>query len=99
MTQSAEVGIIGPVPPELAPPSLLARQGRKVLLFDPKAPWEKPCGGGLTPDALDEMPELKEIVGHTRPISTTGLELTPQRGFSVDLDRPLRIVAREVHSA
>jgi geranylgeranyl reductase family protein len=31
---------------------LLARQGHRVTLIDPQAPWEKPCGGGLTAKAL-----------------------------------------------
>src|SRR5207253_701253 len=31
---------------------LLARRGHSVTLFDPQAPWEKPCGGGVTAKAL-----------------------------------------------
>jgi len=35
---------------------LLASGGRKVLLFDEKLAWEKPCGGGLTHKALFSIP-------------------------------------------
>ena len=31
---------------------LLARRGHSVTLIDPQAPWEKPCGGGITTKAL-----------------------------------------------
>jgi flavin-dependent dehydrogenase len=31
---------------------LLAKHGHSVTLIDPQAPWEKPCGGGVTAKAL-----------------------------------------------
>src|SRR5262244_3072902 len=31
---------------------LLARRGHAVTLVDAQAPWEKPCGGGVTAKAL-----------------------------------------------
>jgi geranylgeranyl reductase family protein len=31
---------------------LLAKRGHTVTLIDPQAPWEKPCGGGVTAKAL-----------------------------------------------
>lgn len=37
----------------------LSSSGKKVLLFDHKAPWEKPCGGMLRHDTIKEHPELK----------------------------------------
>ncbi len=40
---------------------LLAEHGASVLMLDPKAPWEKPCGGGLTAAALRNTPELREL--------------------------------------
>jgi geranylgeranyl reductase len=33
----------------------LAKIGHDVTLFDPRAPWEKPCGGGITTKALDRF--------------------------------------------
>src|SRR5438046_7353768 len=34
---------------------LLARRGHAVTLIDPQAPWEKPCGGGVTAKALSSF--------------------------------------------
>ena len=93
---TAEVGVIGAGPAGALAAELLARQGVSVLLLDPKAPWEKPCGGGLTPAALDDFPDLTELDSHSRTATEARVELTPERGFSVPLDRPLRIVSRKV---
>ncbi len=38
--------------------ALLAAGGKKVLLFDEKLAWEKPCGGGITYKALQRYPFL-----------------------------------------
>jgi geranylgeranyl reductase family protein len=34
---------------------LLAKRGHSVVLLDPLAPWEKPCGGGVTAKALSSF--------------------------------------------
>ena len=34
---------------------LLAQRGHSVTLIDPQAPWEKPCGGGVTAKALSSV--------------------------------------------
>ena len=44
----------GPGPWEIEP-------GAEVVLLDPKAPWEKPCGGGITAGTIREVPELAEL--------------------------------------
>src|SRR5215510_14628920 len=33
----------------------LAERGHSVTLIDALAPWEKPCGGGITTKALDQL--------------------------------------------
>lgn len=33
----------------------LAKRGHSVTLIDPQAPWEKPCGGGVTTRALERF--------------------------------------------
>ncbi len=38
----------------------LSSLGKRVLLFDPKAPWEKPCGGMLRPETIRDHPVMKE---------------------------------------
>ncbi|MFO8056763.1 MAG: NAD(P)/FAD-dependent oxidoreductase [bacterium] len=39
---------------------LLASDSKKVFLFDHRAPWEKPCGGGLTYKIFREFKDLKQ---------------------------------------
>jgi geranylgeranyl reductase family protein len=53
------IGIIGAGPAGSMLAYKLAGTGKKVLLYDHRAPWEKPCGGMLRPEAISENPELK----------------------------------------
>src|SRR5271155_225819 len=52
------IAIVGGGPAGALAGELLAAGGRQVLLFDEKLAWEKPCGGGLTPKALQQYPFL-----------------------------------------
>ena len=58
--------------------ALLATGGKKVLLFDEKLVWEKPCGGGITHKALEQCPFLRaahseyKAVEHCELISPSG---------------------------
>jgi len=54
------IAIIGAGPAGSMLAVKLASDGKKVRLFDPRAPWEKPCGGMLGSDTLDAHPELKD---------------------------------------
>lgn len=56
-----DVAVVGAGPAGSRCAELLAHRGVGVLLLDPKAPWEKPCGGGLTAAALAHTPELHEL--------------------------------------
>jgi flavin-dependent dehydrogenase len=96
MRHTAEVGIVGAGPAGARAAELLAARGTAVVLLDPKAPWEKPCGGGLTPTAFDEVPELGELEHSARAVGRVRVELSPEKGFSVDLDRPMWILSREI---
>lgn len=52
------IAIIGAGPAGSVLADKLASDAKKVLLFDHKAPWEKPCGGMLGSDIMDEHSEL-----------------------------------------
>jgi flavin-dependent dehydrogenase len=69
-------GIVGGGPAGALAGALLAAGGAKVLLFDEKLAWEKPCGGGVTHKALIEYPFLADgphnPVSHCELISPSG---------------------------
>lgn len=48
-----KIAIVGAGPAGCRAAALLAERGHEVTLFDSNAPWEKPCGGGLTSRALE----------------------------------------------
>src|SRR5207244_9983459 len=47
-----QIAVVGAGPAGTWASILLARRGHAVTLIDPQAPWEKPCGGGVTAKAL-----------------------------------------------
>ena len=47
-----QITVVGAGPSGSWASILLARRGHSVTLIDPQAPWEKPCGGGITTKAL-----------------------------------------------
>ena len=56
-----EVAIVGGGPGGCWSAILLARRGHAVTLIDPQAPWEKPCGGGITTKALQQFKMAKRL--------------------------------------
>ena len=61
VTATTDIVVAGAGPAGSRVAELLSKRGATVLLLDPKAPWEKPCGGGLTAAALRHTPELNEL--------------------------------------
>ena len=51
----------GPAGSHLA--TQLAQHGVHVLLFDSRAPWDKPCGAAITGKVLTAIPRLKDFSG------------------------------------
>lgn len=94
MGNAGQVGILGAGPAGARAAELLARLGVSVVMLDPKVPWEKPCGGGLTPPAFDEIPELDELKADARAMTSVRVEVSPEEGYSVDLDHPMWILSR-----
>lgn len=89
MRYTRQVGVLGAGPAGARAAELLAKRGADVVLLDPKVPREKPCGGGLTPSAFDEIPELEELKPSARAIERARVEVSSEEGFSVDLERPM----------
>jgi geranylgeranyl reductase family protein len=49
------IAVVGAGPAGTWASILLAKRGHAVTLIDPQAPWEKPCGGGVTAKALSSF--------------------------------------------
>jgi geranylgeranyl reductase len=95
MDVKVEVAIVGAGPAGARAAELLARDGTDVVLLDPKAPWEKPCGGGLTSHLFADFPDLEQVRAMARPIEHARIELDLETGFDVRVDRPIWMISRE----
>src|SRR6266705_4811881 len=84
------IAVVGAGPAGAWAAILLAERGHAVTLIDPQAPWEKPCGGGVTAKALsrfgifesslprNNIDRITIYFGDTRSVS-----VTPQEPISV----------------
>ena len=73
---------------------LLAKRGYAVLLLDPRAPWEKPCGGGLTAAALRHTPELSQLASQMVTIRELLVVAPSGASIVVPLRSPYETVSR-----
>jgi flavin-dependent dehydrogenase len=96
----AEVGIVGAGPAGARAAERLAAGGVDVLVWDPKAPWEKPCGGGLTAALTDAVPEIAEVLPRAHPVDRVRIK-TDQDALPVvlALRRPIHVIARRTLGA
>jgi geranylgeranyl reductase family protein len=94
---SAEIAIIGAGPAGAHLATRLAREGRDVVLFDPKGAWEKPCGGGVTGRALREFSFLLEDHDQPRTLINKITIVSPSKGrVTVKVERPFAVFSRSV---
>jgi len=96
METQLPIAIVGGGPAGALAASLLAASGRKVLLFDEKLAWEKPCGGGLTHRALEQYPFLSEAQAEHNSIQHCELISPSGRRVRFHLRYPLAIFSRFV---
>ncbi len=96
MSEIVDVAVVGAGPAGARVAELLAAMGASVVLLDPRAPWEKPCGGGLTPAAFEEMPELGEIRSLARPVAGVRVEIQHRQSLGLPLEQPIWIVSRRL---
>lgn len=93
--QASTVGIVGGGPAGCFLAYNLARAGCDVTLFDPKAPWEKPCGGGLNSEALSLFPLLQDYPYAKHSLTEMRLISPDDDKTDVPLAVPLLIVSRK----
>ncbi len=92
------VAVVGAGPAGARAAELLAAAGREVLLFDPRAPWEKACGGGIPIHALDHFPELRELGPEGRWVERARLVAPGAGELDVEAAAPLLLVDRRILS-
>ena len=91
-----KVGIIGAGPAGGYLACRLAQKGFEVLLFDDKAPWEKPCAGGLADLVWNRYPELVSLQKEGFPNRKVRIVSVKNHMFESELSRPLYTVSRKV---
>lgn len=91
--------VVGAGPAGSRSAELLARRGASVVLLDPKAPWEKPCGGGLTAAALRNTPALRKLAADSQTIRELLVVAPSGASVVVPLREPYETVSRRRLSA
>jgi flavin-dependent dehydrogenase len=92
----SRIAIIGGGPAGSSAAAQLARSQYKVLLFDEKLAWEKPCGGGITDKALVRYEYLRDIGVERNWVERCELISPAGRRVTFDLGRPVAIFSRRV---
>jgi geranylgeranyl reductase family protein len=88
------VAILGGGPAGAFAAEQLASAGLRVVVFDEKLAWEKPCGGGLTYKAYSQYPFLIENSTPKRLVHETVLSGPRGGEASLRLTDPLVIYSR-----
>lgn len=94
MNEQLPIAIIGGGPAGALAGERLAAGGKRVLLFDEKLAWEKPCGGGLTHKALVEYPFLAEARADSKFIQHCALSSPAGQHVRFELRHPIAIFSR-----
>ncbi len=74
---------------------LLAEKGCSNLLFDPLAPYEKPCGGGVTSKVIREFPFLESQKLAKRKIYSIEFITPGGSSYTFPLSSPFYVFSRK----
>ena len=88
------VAVLGGGPAGSFAAERLAAAGMKVVIFDEKLAWEKPCGGGLTYKAYHEYPFLIDNDTPKRLVRETMIAAPEAGEEKMHLTHPLVIYSR-----
>lgn len=73
---------------------LLGGRGEEVVLFDPRAPWEKPCGGGITSRTFRMFPILEGFRSRCLPAAAMKMIAANGESCTVSCPQSLLIASR-----
>ncbi|HEX8815635.1 MAG TPA: NAD(P)/FAD-dependent oxidoreductase [Terriglobales bacterium] len=96
MQDTDSIAVIGGGPAGALAASRLAAAGAKVLLFDEKLAWEKPCGGGITHKALTHFPFLAEAHDDRNRVHRCRLTSPAGKQAMFELHQPVAVFSRRV---
>lgn len=96
MDRSGLIAVVGGGPAGSLAAEQLARAGRKVILFDERLAWEKPCGGGITQKALTQYPFLQDATIERNIVAACEFISPAGRRTTIPLDQPIAIFSRRV---
>lgn len=94
--KSKAIAIIGGGPAGSSAAAQLACGGHKVLIFEEKWAWEKPCGGGITDKALARYEYLRDAGVDRNWVDRCELISPAGRRVTFELGRPVAIFSRRV---
>jgi flavin-dependent dehydrogenase len=94
--RTSTIAVIGAGPAGSFAAAQLAPAGCRVLLFDEKPAWEKPCGGGITHKALAQYPFLRDAQVERNWVSECEIVSPSGRRVYFELDQPIAIFSRHV---
>jgi geranylgeranyl reductase family protein len=87
------IAIVGAGPAGAWASTLLARRGHSVALIDSQAPWEKPCGGGVTSKALSSFGIFDSDLPR-KYIDRITIHFSDKRSVTVPTQQPLAVLSR-----
>ncbi|HYR86287.1 MAG TPA: NAD(P)/FAD-dependent oxidoreductase [Terriglobia bacterium] len=87
------IAIVGAGPSGTWASILLARRGHSVSLIDSQAPWEKPCGGGVTAKALSGFGIFDSALPRQN-IDRITIYFGDQTSVSVTPQQPVAVLSR-----
>jgi len=73
---------------------LAANHDFSVDLFDPRAPWDKPCGGGITGKAMATLARFPAIASRAEAITEFSLSAPSGARAAFATDAPLYLLPR-----
>lgn len=89
-----DIAIVGAGPAGSMLSYELTRAGKKVKLFDHRAPWEKPCAGMLGPGIIEEHPLLSKYP-YPKIIHNGFLHISPRSDKTfAPASKPFPVVSR-----
>jgi geranylgeranyl reductase family protein len=88
-----QIAIVGAGPAGAWASTLLARRGHSVTLIDAQAPWEKPCGGGVTAKALTSFGIFESDLPRNN-IDRITIYFGDTRSVTVNPKDPVAVVSR-----